>query len=84
VIAIIGDLSRYALPTPVARLVAPGPSVAMQKPGFPVILPMTSAANDADPSCAVRTNSIPPNLIDSIKGKTFPLGIPNPCVTPAC
>jgi hypothetical protein len=33
VIAIIGERSRKAQPTPVARLVAPGPSVAMQEPG---------------------------------------------------
>ena len=29
----MGERSRQAQPTPVARLVAPGPSVAMQKPG---------------------------------------------------
>ena len=31
--AIMGERSSHAQPTPVARLVAPGPSVAMQKPG---------------------------------------------------
>ena len=33
VMAISGERSRYAQPMPVARLVAPGPSVAMQSPG---------------------------------------------------
>ena len=58
--AIIGERSRKAQPTPVARLVAPGPSVAMQSPGAPVIRPITSAAKPADPSWAVSTNSMPP------------------------
>src|SRR5262245_41458444 len=58
--AIIGERSRKAPPTPVARLVAPGPNVAMQSPGAPVIRPVTSAAKPAEPSCAVSTNSTPP------------------------
>ncbi len=33
--AIIGERSSQALPTPVARLVAPGPRVATQRPGHP-------------------------------------------------
>src|SRR6185312_10568149 len=83
VIAIIGERSSQALPTPVARLVAPGPSVAMQRPGAPVMRPLTSAANPAEPSCAVSTNSTPPRRMASISGSTFPLGIPNPRRIPA-
>src|SRR5947208_11384830 len=81
--AIIGERSSQALPTPVARLVAPGPSVAMQRPGAFVMRPVTSAAKPAEPSCAVRTNSMPPLRIASISGSTLPLGIPKPRSTPA-
>src|SRR6266542_3479123 len=77
-----GERSRKAPPTPVARLVAPGPSVARQKPGAPVIRPVTSAAKPAEPSCAVSTNSIPPVRIASMSGSTLPLGMPNPRATP--
>src|SRR6266568_7744024 len=80
--AIIGERSRKAPPTPVARLVAPGPNVAMQSPGAPVIRPVTSAAKPAEPSCAVSTNSTPPWRIASISGSTLPLGMPKPRVTP--
>src|SRR6516164_5738600 len=82
VIAITGERSRKAPPTPVARLVAPGPNVAMQSPGAPVMRPVTSAANPAEPSCAVSTNSTPPVRIASISGSTLPLGMPKPRVTP--
>src|SRR6266566_6657318 len=82
VIAIIGDRSSQALPTPVVRLVAPGPNVAMQSPGAPVMRPVTSAAKPAEPSCAVSTNSTPPWRIASISGSTLPLGMPKPRVTP--
>ena len=68
---------------PVARLVAPGPSVAMQSPGAPVMRPVTSAAKPAEPSCAVRTNSTPPWRIASISGSTLPLGMPKPRLMPA-
>src|SRR5947209_8881945 len=71
--AISGERSSQALPTPVVRLVAPGPSVAMQSPGAPVMRPVTSAAKPAEPSCAVST---------TISGSTLPLGMPKPRVTP--
>src|SRR5215471_2948718 len=80
--AITGERSRKAPPTPVARLVAPGPNVAMQSPGAPVMRPATSAAKPAEPSCAVSTNSTPPWRIASISGSTLPLGMPKPRVTP--
>src|SRR6516164_284240 len=80
--AITGERSRKAPPTPVARLVAPGPSVAMQSPGAPVMRPVTSAAKPAEPSCAVSTNSTLPARIASISGSTLPLGMPKPRVTP--
>src|SRR2546426_2769127 len=83
VIASSGDRSRYALPTPVVRLVAPGPSVAMQSPGAPVTRPMTSAANAAEPSWAVSTYGNRPIRMASSRGSTFPLGIPKPWLTPA-
>src|SRR5262244_1334882 len=82
VMAITGERSRKAPPTPVARLVAPGPNVAMQSPGAPVMRPVTSAAKPAEPSCAVSTNSTPPWRIASISGSTLPLGMPKPRVTP--
>ena len=65
-----------------ARLVAPGPRVAMQSPGTPVMRPVTSAAKPAEPSWAVSTNSTPPWRIASISGSTLPLGIPKPRVMP--
>src|SRR5712691_4148543 len=83
VIASSGDRSRYALPTPVVRLVAPGPSVAMQRPGAPVMRPITSAANAAEPSWAVSTYGSPPTRMASSSGNTLPLGTPNPWLTPA-
>ena len=81
--AIIGERSSQAQPTPVARLVAPGPSVAMQRPGAPVMRPVTSAAKPAEPSCAVSTKSMPPLRIASISGSTLPLGMPKPRSMPA-
>ena len=54
VMAIIGDLSSQAFPTPVVRLVAPGPRVAKQKPGTPVWRPITSAANAALPRALLK------------------------------
>src|ERR1700722_6874874 len=81
--AIRGERSRYAQPTPVAKLVAPGPSVAMHRPGTPVMRPVPSAAKPAEPSWAVSTNSIPPARIASIKGSTLPLGMPKPRSMPA-
>jgi hypothetical protein len=83
VIAISGERSRKALPTPVARFVAPGPSVAMHKPGTPLMRALTSAAKPADPSCAVRMKSMPPARIASMSGSTLPLGTPNPRTIPA-
>ena len=56
----------------------------MPRPGRPVWRPITSAANPAEPSCAVSTNSIPPLRIASISGSTFPLGMPKPWPMPAC
>ena len=81
--AIIGERSSQALPTPVVRLVAPGPSVAMQSPGALVMRPVTSAAKPAEPSCAVSTKSMPPLRIASISGSTLPLGMPKPRSIPA-
>ena len=81
--AIIGERSRKAQPTPVARFVAPGPSVAMARPGRPVMRPVTSAAKPAEPSWAVRTKSTPPLRIASISGSTLPLGMPKPRSMPA-
>src|ERR1700691_4982986 len=83
VIAIIGERSSSAQPTPVARFVAPGPCVAMARPGLPVIRPVTSAANPAEPSCAINTKRMPAARIASINGSTLPLGMPNPSVIPA-
>src|SRR3982074_1112596 len=80
--AIIGERSRKAQPTPVARLVAPGPSVAMQSPGAPVMRPLTSAAKPGGHGCAVTPNSTAPLRIASISGSTLPLGMPKPRVMP--
>src|SRR6266581_1063011 len=81
--AISGERSRKAQPTPVARLVAPGPSVAMHRPGAPVRRPVTSAAKPAEPSWAVSTKSSPPRRIASMRGRTLPLGMPKPRWIPA-
>src|SRR5262245_40438276 len=83
VMALIGERSSRALPTPVARLVAPGPSVAMQSPGALLMRPVTSAAKPAEPSWAVSTKSTPPFRIASISGSTLPLGMPKPRLMPA-
>src|SRR6516162_10294841 len=80
--AIMGERSSHALPTPVVRLVAPGPRVARQKPAAPVMRAVTSAAKAADPSCAVSTKGSAPLRIASISGSTLPLGMPKPRVTP--
>src|SRR5215813_1309456 len=55
----------------------------MHRPGAPVRRPVTSAAKPADPSWAVSTNGRPPSRIASSSGRTLPLGMPNPCETPA-
>ncbi len=81
--AMSGERSSQASPMPVARLVAPGPSVAMQSPGAPVRRPVTSAAKPAEPSWAVSTKSMPPLRIASISGSTLPLGMPKPREIPA-
>ena len=83
VTASIGERSSQAQPTPVARLVAPGPRVAMHRPGRPLRRPVTSAQNAAEPSCAVSTKSMPPARIASISGSTLPLGTPKPWPMPA-
>ena len=52
----VGDESKYELPIPVIRFVAPGPLVAIAIPGIPVNLPTASAAKAADCSCFKLTN----------------------------
>src|SRR5712692_1008162 len=55
----------------------------MQSPGAPVMRPITSAANAADPSWAVSTYGSAPARMASSTGSTLPLGTPNPWLTPA-
>src|SRR5712692_10998947 len=55
----------------------------MHRPGVPVMRPITSAANAAEPSWAVRTYGSPPVRMASSSGSTLPLGTPNPWLTPA-
>src|SRR5712691_6162965 len=55
----------------------------MHRPGVPVIRPITSAANAAEPSWAVSTYGSPPARMASSSGSTLPLGTPNPWRTPA-
>src|SRR5258708_7204268 len=55
VIATSGAPSSVASATPVRRLVAPGPSVARQTPGYDVSRPETSAMNAAP--CSWRTTT---------------------------
>ena len=57
VIASTGAQSSHAQPTPVVRLVAPGPRVAAQAPGVPVSWPTVVAMKPAEVSLAVNTNS---------------------------
>src|ERR671910_3246383 len=78
-----GARSSQAQPTPVARLVAPGPTVETQAPGWPVKYPITDAINPADVSLAVRMNSIELRRNESISGRTGPLGTPKTQRTPA-
>jgi hypothetical protein len=54
VIASTGERSSSAFATPSARFIAPGPTVAMQTPGRPVIWPVTSAMSAALASWPVR------------------------------
>src|SRR5688500_11168820 len=83
VIANTGARSSQAHPTPVVRLVAPGPTVETQTPGRPVKYPTTDAINPADVSLAVRMNSMELRRNDSISGSTGPLGTPKTQRTPA-
>src|SRR5688572_25550312 len=78
-----GARSSQAQPTPVVRLVAPGPTVETQQPGRPVKDPTTDAINPADVSLAVRMNSMELRCNDSISGRTGPLGTPKTQRTPA-
>src|SRR5918995_6564979 len=76
VIASTGARSNQAQPTPVVRLVAPGPTVETQTPGRPVKYPTAEAMKPADVSLAVRTNCTELWRNDSIRGSTGPLGTP--------
>ena len=83
VMAITGARSNHAAPAPVARFVAPGPTVAMQTPGTPVIAPTVVAMKPAEVSLAVRTYSMRLSRIASIRGRTGPEGTPKAQRTPA-
>ncbi len=83
VMAMTGARSSQAAPTPVARLVAPGPTVAMQTPGTPVMAPTVVAMKPAEVSLAVRTYSMRLLRIASIRGRTGPEGTPKAQRTPA-
>src|ERR671913_1336871 len=78
-----GARSSQAQPTPVVRLVAPGPTVETHTPGRLVRYPITDAIKPADVSLAVRTNSMELRRNDSISGRTGPLGTPKTQRTPA-
>ena len=79
-----GAQSSQAQPTPVVRLVAPGPTVAAQAPGTPVSCPTVVAMNPAEVSLAVSTNSTGLRPRASMSGSTGPLGMPKTQRTPAC
>ena len=79
-----GAESSQAQPTPVVRLVAPGPTVAAQAPGTPVSWPTVVAMKPAEVSLAVSTNSTGLRPRASISGSTGPLGMPKTQRTPAC
>src|SRR6185369_17516393 len=83
VIANSGARSNQAHPTPVVRLVAPGPTVETHTPGTPVRYPTVLAMNPAEVSLAVSTKSIELSRNASINGSTGPLGMPNTQRTPA-
>src|SRR5918995_4055921 len=78
-----GARSSQAQPTPVVRLVAPGPTVETQTPGRPVRYPITEAIKPAEVSLAVKTNSMELRCNDLISGRTGPLGTPKTQRTPA-
>src|SRR5918994_7153826 len=83
VMAMTGARSSQAQPTPVVRLVAPGPTVETQTPRWPVRYPITEAIKPAEVSLAVKTNSMELRCNDSISGRTGPLGTPKTQRTPA-
>src|SRR6185312_425325 len=78
-----GNRSSQAHPTPVVKLVAPGPTVDTHTPGMPVRYPTALAMNPADVSLAVRINSTELRRSASISGNTGPLGTPKTQPTPA-
>ena len=76
VIATSGARSRLASATPVARLVAPGPSVARQTPARPVRRPQASAMKAAPCSCRVGTNWIRESTRESMMSRISSPGTP--------
>ena len=83
VMAITGAPSSHAQPTPVAKLVAPGPRVERQTPGMPVRLPTAVAMKPAEVSLAVSTYAIEVFSRAFMRGRTGPLGTPKTHLTPA-
>ena len=76
VMATRGARSRLASATPVARLVAPGPSVARQTPARPVSRPQASAMNAAPCSWRVGTNWIRESTRESMMSRISSPGTP--------
>src|SRR6516165_5730058 len=83
VIMIMGMAPRCAYAAPVARLSAPGPSVDMQTPGFPVSRPCVAAMKAAACSCRVRTSSIFELRSDSTTSRFSSPGTPKIRSTPS-
>ncbi len=78
-----GTRSSHALPTPVVRFVAPGPSVERHAPGRPVSRAHTSAMKPAQPSCVTSTNSTPVPSIARMNRMFCPPGQPKTYRIPA-
>nr|CAB57721.1 hypothetical protein [Saccharolobus solfataricus P2] len=87
VIAITGELSQYAVISPVVKLVVPGPDVAVHTPGTPEALAYPSAACAAACSCLIRTCLSSPFAKSSTKASYICIfdnpGIPNTTLTPS-
>src|SRR5437773_520609 len=83
VIATTGARSRFASARPVARFVAPGPSVARHTPAWPVRRPQTSAMKAAACSCRTGTNWMDDRASASLTCSVSSPGTPNTYRTPS-
>jgi hypothetical protein len=77
----MGSPSLFAVASPVARLLTPGPDVAIAMPALPVSRPIPPAMNAAFCSCRHTTVSIEEDFKVSKTLSILAPGMPNTCVT---